>query len=255
MITPDAWSWKRIGAYTANELQIEVYPGDRSPAGRIPIIWCHGFSLLAQPSASVQGGPWWPRLAYIAEVTGCPLIAADLGGNAWSNATARTLFGTLRTWIGANLGCRTDKFAVGGESMGSILAANMAWRTPAECVALWMRAHIPAMQTFHDVNLVPFPGLSLSMEAAFTNLAGLVAAYPTVDPAAAANRAILASLGPRTRVDYRSDDQFIAPELVEQYARDTGCIAVAGRGDHDGNLYTDQVAVAEWFRAMIDANG
>lgn len=251
MRIPDAWSWKRTDAYTAGELQIEIYPNARKATGRVPIIWCHGFSLLTQPASVVSGTPYWERLALIAEYTGCPVVAADLGGNAWANSASRTLFGTLRTWLGANIGCRTDKFAVGGESMGVLLAANMAWRDPVACVALWMRAPIVAMETFHDANP---GGLAASMEAAYTNLAGLVAAYPTVDPAVAANRAILQSLGPRTRIDYRSDDEFIDPTILESYATQTGCLAYARRGDHEANLFTDQVGVAEWFESMIRAN-
>lgn len=251
---PEAWSWRRVGAYTAGELQIEIYPGTTSPVGKVPIIFCHGFSLLSQPAAVIGGTPYYERFGLIAEITGCPVVAADLGGNTWANSTARTLIGTLRTWLGANIGARTDKFGIAGESMGSILAANMAWRAPTECVALWLRAPIVAVEMFYDVNLVPNPGLTASMDAAYTNHAGLVAAYPSIDPAVAANRSILASLGPRTRVDYTTDDQFIAPEIPGAYVTETGADGHVGPGDHDANLWTPHVEVAEWFGRMIRAN-
>lgn len=251
---PSAWSTRRVGVYTASELQIEIYPAGETSVGKVPIIFCHGFSLLAQPAAVIGGAPYWERFGRIAELTGCPVIAADLGGNGWANAASRTLFGTLRTWAGANIGTRTDKFGAIGESMGSILAANMAWRSPAECVALWLRAPIVAVQAFYDANLVANPGLTASMDAAYTNHAGLVAAYPTIDPANATNRAILASLGPRTRVDYTIDDQFIVPEIPAAYVAQTGADGHSGPGDHDANLFTPRLPVAEWFRAMVRAN-
>jgi pimeloyl-ACP methyl ester carboxylesterase len=240
--------------YSANELQIEIYANSTSAAGKVPIIFCHGFTLLAHPAAGVAATPDWERFGMIAEITGCPVVAADFGGNTWANPTARGLVGTLRTWLGANIGARTDKFGIAGDSMGSLLAANIAWRDPVACVALWMRSPIVAAQVFHDHVAVVEPGLAASMESAYTNLAGLVAAYPSMDPAVTANRSILASLGSRTRVDYSTDDELISPDVVDQYVADTGALGVVRPGGHSANLYTPPVLVAEWFRDLIRAN-
>lgn len=247
-MVPEAWQWRRVGAYTANELSIEVYPANEGTVGKIPIIWCHGFSLLSLPAQVIAGAPYWERFGLIAERSGCPVIAADLGGNAWANSTSRTLFGTLRTWAAANIGVRGDKFFSGGESMGSLLALNMAWRAPVECVGYWVRAPIVAMQTFHDANP---GGLAASMEAAFTNLAGLVAAYPTVDPSVAANRNALATFGPRGRIDWTDQDEFIAPAIPMAYAAAVGAVGEQRHGDHGANLFTRPAVVADHIRRVI----
>jgi pimeloyl-ACP methyl ester carboxylesterase len=249
-LVPEAWSRKETGLYQAGEMQVEVWPNGEGAAGKIPIIFCTGFSLLAQPAAIVTGEPYPQRLGYIAERTGCPVVCADLGGNLWANTTARTRFSTLRTWLGANRGLRTDKFFVAGESMGSILALLMAWTNPVACVGYWVRAPIVAVETFHDANP---GGLAASMEAAYTNLAGLVAAYPTIDPNVAANRLALATFGQRGRIDWTDEDDFIAPTIPQTYAPQVGAIGVQRHGDHDANLRTPVEPIADWIASVIEA--
>ena len=246
---PEAWAWRRTDAYQAGELQIEIYPSGETTVGKIPIIWCHGFSLLSLPAQVVAGTPYWERLALIAERTRCPVVAADLGGNLWANTTARTRFTTLRTWLAANIGCRGDKFFAAGESMGSTLAAFEAWTNPVACVGYWLRAPIVAFQTFHDSNP---GGLAASMEAAYTNLAGLVAAYPTIDPSVVANRAALATFGERGRIDWTDEDEFIAPTIPQAYAPLVGAHALQRHGNHAANLYTPPEPVADWIASVID---
>ncbi len=248
--TPEAWRWARVGAYTAGELQVEVYPAGGSVAGKTPIIFAHGFSLLSQPSVIMQGKPYVETFGLIAERTGCPVVAADFAGNPWANDTAIGLWGTLRTWLAANIGVRADKFFACGESMGSLLALNLAWRNPVACIGYWVRAPIVAMQTFHDTNP---GGLAASMEAAYTNLAGLIAAYPTHDPAVAANRSILASFGRRGRVDWTGDDEFISPEIPRAYVAATGALGYQAHGNHNANSFTPPLKVADWITSVLAA--
>lgn len=244
----EATQIRRIGAYTGGELQIEIWPANNNAVGRIPILFFHGFSLITNPCQIVAGEPYWDRLATIAAVTGSPVVAADFGGNTWANTTARTLVATMRTYLGT-LGLRTDKFFASGESMGSLLAMLMAWTDPVACVGYWVRASIVAAQTFHDANP---GGLASSMEAAYTNLAGLVAAYPTMDPSNATNRTKLATFGQRGRIDWTDEDEFIDPSIPAAYAPQVGAIGVQRHGDHAANLYTPTLEVAEWIRGVID---
>jgi hypothetical protein len=248
---PEAWSLRETGLYQAGEMQVEVWPNGEGAAGKIPIIFCTGFSLLAQPAAIVTGEPYPQRLGYIAKRTGCPVVCADLGGNLWANTTARTRFSTLRTWLGANRGLRTDKFFVAGESMNSILALLMAWTNPAACVGYWVRAPIVAVQTFYDANLVSAPGLTASMDAAYTNHAGLVAAYPTIDPAQQANSTALSTFGQRGRIDWTDEDEFIDPDIPAAYAPLVGAYGVQRHGDHAANLWTPVEPVADWIASVI----
>jgi dienelactone hydrolase len=247
---PEAYQRRDTSTYQAGETHIEIWPNGGSAVGRIPIIWCHGFSLQANPCLIASGGPYAQTFGYIAERTGHPVIVADIGGNAWANTTARTRFTALRTWLAANRGLRGDKFFAAGESMGSTLAAYMAWTNPVACVGYWLRAPIVAFQTFHDANP---GGLSASMETAYTNLAGLVAAYPTVDPSVTANRTALSTFGERGRIDWTDADEFIAPSIPQAYAAAVGAIGVQRHGNHEANAYTPVAAVADWVAGVIDA--
>lgn len=250
MVIPEAWSRKETGLYQAGEMQVEIWPAGNGATGRIPIIFCHGFSLLTNPAQVASGEPYWERFGYIADRTGCPVVVADLGGNVWANSTGRTRFTTLRTWLAANRGLRGDKFFAAGESMGSTLAAYEAWTNPVACVGYWLRAPIVAFQTFHDANP---GGLSASMESAYTNLAGLVAAYPTIDPSVTANRTALSTFGERGRIDWTDQDEFISPSIPQAYAAAVGAIGTQRHGDHAANLYTPVEAVADWIASVIDA--
>lgn len=250
-LVPEAYEIRRIGAYVASELQVEIYPAGNSTVGRIPIIFCHGFSLLTLPAQVASGGSYSERFGYIAERSGCPVVAADLGGNTWANTTGRSRFDTLRTWLGANVGLRTDKFFAAGESMGSILAALEARLNPVACVGYWLRAPIVGVQAFYDANLVPNPGLTASMDSAYTNHAGLVAAYPTIDSDTVTNRTAMSTFGQRGRIDWTDQDQFISPSIPKTFAAAVGAIGVQRHGDHDDNLFTPVAAVADWIRGVI----
>lgn len=250
---PRASSIRRFGVYAASEWQVDIFPTWRSATRAVPFIWCHGFQLLPNAGLAVRATPYWERFAAIAAAAGCVICSADLGGSStWSNDTAIARINTLITHLNSNLGTRTDKVFIGGESMGSGLALNWAWRNPVKVAGIWVRAPITRMQSFHDRN---GGGLAASMEAAYTNLAGLTAAYPTHDPAVAANLATLTGLGNRTRLDAVANDEFIPSTDPILYQIQTGCeLNMMPTGGHAGNLFTPVDEVAEWVRATITAN-
>ncbi len=253
VLVPEAYQRRDTSTYQAGETHIEIWPNGASAVGRIPIIFCHGFSLQANPCLIASGAPYWQRFAYIAERTNCPVIVADLGGNTWANTTGRARFTALRTWLAANRGLRGDKFFAAGESMGSILAAIEARLEPVACVGYWLRAPIVGVQAFYDANVGPNPGLTASMDAAYTNHAGLVAAYPTIDSDTVANRLAMATYGERGRIDWTDEDQFITPTIPQTFAEAVGAIGVQRHGNHDANLYTLVEPVADWIAGVIDA--
>jgi hypothetical protein len=109
------------------------------------------------------------------------------------------------------------------------------------------------VQAFYDANLVPNPGLTASMDTAYTNHAGLVAAYPTIDSDTVANRLAMATYGERGRIDWTDEDEFISPAIPQAFARSVGAIGVQRHGNHDANLYTPVEAVADWIAGVIDA--
>lgn len=249
---------RRIGAYVASETSIEYRSSLRLPRGQVPIIYCHG---LLSPTSLLRTLTYAERFRAIAELAG-PVIVADLGGLiTWGNDTvvAPTTgrIDVLIAWAGTNLGTRTDKVVIAGESMGSVAALNWAWRNPVKVAGLWIRAPITRLQETHNRLLDPAlgqTGIPASMEAAYTNIAGLSAAYPTHDPAVLANLTILAALGRKTRVDATSEDEIVPSTSPVLYANQTGAELHMRPGNHAANLDTPVLEVAQWMRSTIAAN-
>lgn len=241
---------RRFGAYVASEWSVEITPVWRSTTRAVPFVWCHGFQLLGSAGLTARAYPYWPQLSKIAHAAGCVILSADLGGSAtWANDTAIARIDTLISWAASNLGTRTDRVFIGGESMGSLLALNWAWRNPVKVAGIWVRAPITRMREFHDLNP---GGLAATMEAAYTNLAGLIAAYPTHDPAQ--NMGALGGLGYKTRLDATASDELIVSTAPILYQRQTGCHLEMRPGTHGDNLYGPWDEIAEWVAATIAAN-
>lgn len=240
-------SIERFAVYQAAEWQVEITSSWRRARRQMPILWFHGFGVDGRVvRRGVAGGPsgavYYDGLSQLADRLGTCLISADYGGiNTWSNDTAIARVATMLAWANTNLGTRTDRYIVGGESMGTLLALNIAWRNVAKIAAIFLRGPITRMQAFHDLN----PALGAFMEAAYTNLAGLVAAYPTHDPAQ--NMFALASLGPVTRLDATRDDELIPATWATDYATATGALARLHPGTHADNTRIDHAEVAEWL--------
>jgi pimeloyl-ACP methyl ester carboxylesterase len=239
----------RLGAYQAGESQVHYVRGDDVTTRRIPIVWCHGFSLFSGLALGQQHlqRPYHRWFEELCAVTRRPVLIAELGGGStWANSTAQARVETLLTWAGTNLGVRTDRIVLAGESMGSLLAFNLAWRNQPRTAALYCRAPITAMDAFHDRNAVFAP----LMEAAYGGLAGFNAALAANDPIN--NRALLAGLGPRTRLDYALSDEFIPPAEVLAHAAGTGVTEVhAQYGTHVDILEMDPTPVADWLADVL----
>lgn len=239
-------SIERFGVYQASEWQVEITASWRTSRRQMPIVWFHGFGVdgrvVRRGTATIPGATYYDRLSLLAERLGTVLVSADFGGvSTWANPTAQTRFATMMTWLGTNLGVRTDRYILAGESMNSLLALNLAWRNWSKVAALWLRGPITRMQAFHDLNA----GLGAFMEAAYGNLAGLVAAYPTHDPVQ--NMAALVTLGPVTRLDFTAGDEFIPATWAPEYAAATGALARLHPGTHEDNTRFDHAEVADWL--------
>lgn len=242
-----AGSMQRFGVYAANEWQVEVTASWRKATRVPPIIWCHGVlvdgRVIRQGAGGIPGFVYYDTMAEIADRLGTVLISADYGGaSTWANDTAIGRIDTMVTWAGANLGTRTDRVIVAGESMGTLLALNWAWRNWQKVLAVWLRGPIVRMLDFYNANP---GGLAALMDAAYTNHAGFLAALPTHDPAQ--NMAALTVLGPVTRLDATRDDELIPAMWAPQYAATTGALARLHPGTHADNVYVDRDEVADWL--------
>lgn len=240
----------RLGAYNPSEAQVHYLRGDAVTQRAIPIVWCHGFSLFSGLALGLQHlqRAYFRFFQELCAATRRPVLVAELGGGStWANPTAQARFETLVSWSGSNLGTRTDRVVVAGESMGSLLAQNIAWRTQPRTAALYLRAPITAMDAFHDRSPALWGPL---MEAAYGGLAGFNAALATNDPAL--NRALLLGLGPRTYIDFGLNDEYIPATEVLDHAAGTGVTEVhAHQATHVQLLDIDPQPVARWLADVL----
>lgn len=240
----------RVGAYAANESQLEVTGQWRQARGQVPILFCRGFlsngwTMRRGVPGSIRGADYFRPWATIADALGTVVLSADLGGaSTWAIDTVVGTAGridTLLAWAGTNLGVRTDRVVIVGDSMGSLEAANWAWRNHQKVVAMYLRAPIVRFEGFYNANAV----FQAVIDGAWTTHGAWVAGLPTHDPAQ--NMGALAVLGPRTLLQYTGQDELIPATWPVEYAEATGAMLHYGYGDHAANLYAPGEPVAEWL--------
>ena len=244
----------RIGAYVANEQQLEVTGHWRRARGQVPILFCRGFlsngwTMRRGVPGSIRGAEYLAPWATIADALGTVVLSADLGGaSTWALDTVVGTSGridTLLAWAGTNLGVRTDRVIVAGDSMGSLEAANWAWRNHQKVVALYLRAPIVRFQGFYDAN----PTFQAVIDGAWTTHGAWLAGLPTHDPVQ--NMGALGVLGPRTLLQYTGADELVPATWAPAYAEATGALLHYGYGDHAANLRAPGGPVAEWLADRI----
>lgn len=245
---------ERRGAYAANEQQLEVTGHWRRARGQVPILFCRGFlsngwTMRRGVPGSIAGADYFRPWATIADALGTVVLSADLGGaSTWAIDSVVGTSGrinTLLTWAGTNLGVRTDRVIIAGDSMGSLEAANWAWRNHQKVVAMYLRAPIIRFEGFYDANAV----FQAVIDGAWGNHTAWLAGLPTSDPAR--NMGALAVLGPRTLLQYTGDDELIPAGWARDYADATGAMLHYGYGDHAANLYAPGEPVAEWLAGRL----
>ena len=243
---------ERFGVYSANERQAEITGLWRRARGQVPVIWVRGFFgngwTLQRGAGAVRGSDYGRPFHTIADELGLVVASADFGGGALATTWATDLvvgaggrIDLLLTWLGANLGCRTDRVIIVGDSMGSLEALNWAWRNHTKIVAIYLRAPIVRFQGFYDANPT-FQGI---IDTAWTTHGAWLAGLPTHDPAQ--NMAALGHLGPKTLLQYTGQDELIPPTWIVDYAAATGAALNYGHGNHEANVFAPGEPVAAWL--------
>ncbi len=241
---------ERTGAYATNEKQIEITGDWRRARGQVPIVWCRGFlgngwTLRRGAPPDIQGAAYFQPWSDIADRVGTVVLGADLGGaSTWALDSVVASAGkidTLISWAGTNLGTRTDRVIICGDSMGSLEALNWAWRNHVKVVAVYVRAPIVRFQGFYDANTV----FQAVIDGAWTNHAAWLAGLPTHDPAQ--NLGALTVLGPRTLLQYTGQDELIPAQWVTDYAAATGATLHYGYGNHAANVVAPGGPPAEFI--------
>lgn len=225
--------------YTGSEASV-AFHGRQMPGGTV-VVCCHGLLAGATQFQGTEGGVV-RELADRYEVTGA---AADLGGAAtWGNDLALDALDALVDHMASTYSTRSTVVAFYGLSMGALLALNYAMRDPSKVAALALVAPVVSLEGIHDRDP---NGAAASIETAYTNEAGYLAALPTHDPSTAANLVTLGQLAARTRLWYSTDDTVVDPSEVLTYAGATGAtLDSMGAIGHASTAIAQRTA-AQWL--------
>lgn len=228
--------------YTGTEASVVMH-GRQSPGG-VPVIFCHGLLVGAVQSFATEGEVQ-RQLADRFEVTSG---GADLGGlSTWGNDASIAAVTALITYMGSTFGTRTDLVGLYGTSMGGCTALNWAMRNPTKVAALALSVPVVSLQGIHDRDPL---GIAALVDTAYTNHAGYLAALSTHDPSHAANRDVIKTLGPRTRIWYSTDDNVIAASEVLAYAGWSGATLDSMGAIGHAHTVGAQSAMALWLDGL-----
>lgn len=210
----------RIG-YTGHASEVmTVWSQTGKATGGVPIILCHGYAGSGYQwcDASVTGTTA-PRLAR----AGLTCLGSDNGGpSPWGNATMVTAIDDTISWAAANYGTRTDAVSFYMLSHGAS-ALNWVWRNPSKLVAAVLAIPAVSLQGLHDRDPGGL-GIQASIDLAYVDHAGYLAALPTRDPSHANNTAQLAPLASKMVIYASNNDNIIAPAEVTAFSLATGIV-------------------------------
>lgn len=195
-------------------------------------------------TAAGSGSQIAPRLAE----KGIPVISAAFGGaNQWGNDTAQTRIGQAWAQIKSQLNPRQDKFIAIGVSKGALAMLNYARNNPANVAAIVGIVPVVNLANFYSDNATA----QASIDAAYTDHAGYLAALAAHDPAQ--NTAAHQSQAIPTKLIYGSADPSVRPADVAAFSAAVGAQAKSVTGtDHATtapalNAYADVLAFVRQF--------
>jgi pimeloyl-ACP methyl ester carboxylesterase len=212
----------RVGGYTPSEVHVVTTGANytTSMGGRV-VVYCHG----AGGNGYIDGADIRTDLDRYAEA-GHVVHAGLLGGNyTWGNQASVDAITAALTYLNTSFGANITAPMFVADSHGASIALNWAVRNPSQLGKAVLRVPAISLKTIHDTNVA---GLAANMELAYTNLAGLVAAYPTRDANHTTFRALVVSSGivPKLRLMYNDPDPIINKVDVLAFATATGVEAI-----------------------------
>lgn len=245
MIRPAPSSTLRLGYTGFVSEKISVWGRSGKATGGVPVIMVHGYqgSALHWYDPAVMDYTAWQIGA-----AGVTAIGSDCGGlSPWGNATMVTSIDNQISWAAANYGTRTDLVAFYLRSAGAS-ALNWIWRNPSKLAGAALCIPAVSLQGLHDRDPGGI-GIQASIDAAYTNHAGYVAALPTRDPSHVDNMAQLAPLASKIQIWYSGDDGTCIPAEVTAFAAGTGIVAnnIGNVGHSMGANGVGNKAPVEWL--------
>lgn len=225
-------------ASAATEKQLTAAAPEYLPATKRGCLVYHGAGGNALSPYSVPYGSGVPGTGLMQKLldVGIPSMSADWASDSFGNDTAVNRSGDgftfLTTAAAGHAQAASDKVLLAGFSMGALTALNWATRNLAKVAAIVLGLPLIDLEHAHDDGVAP-----VAMEAAYTNLAGLQAAYPTHSPINFA--ANLAGIPIGIWYGNPDTDNLIRPADVEAFAAAVGGSAVLhslGSVPHNVNL-------------------
>jgi hypothetical protein len=237
----------RSGGYTPSEEHLEIVASNHlnATAGRV-ILYVHG----AGGNNVIEGADVRRDLNLYAN-RGHVIGAALLGGaTTWGNAASVSAIDAYLTYLNSTFGANVTYPWFIADSHGASIVLNWAVRNPTRLGAATLRVPAIALRRIHDSNVA---SLAANMETAYTNYAGLLAAYPTRD---ALHHEFIATykasgIADRVRLEYNKADPIVARADVEEFAALTATPIRDMMGpSHDPWAYTDPLEQYDWFRGV-----
>lgn len=235
--------------YRGTDDMLLYLPRTGLTAGRIPIIYGHGYNQTAGSAQHKDTALLADKLRALAAL-GHPVAVPDLGGGStWGSDDSWDAVDDTVTWLGTNYDTRTDRYFVGGESHGALPVLNNAWRNASKIVGILLLVPVINLAAFKTRNNATF---GPAIETAYTNLAGYNAALPTHDPSHINQRATLQSLASRAHIWHTTSDEFIPPSEIIDFCSITGWGRTQMAGTHVGGY---QAPVADVVRFVMRCMG
>lgn len=219
-------------------------------AGRIPIFYCHGFTLdlpgmYATYLDTTLAGDDIREIAH----AGYPVIVADYGGGStWGNDAHWQSIDQAVTWCGSNLGTRTDVIGLAADSMGFLGIANNAHRSIARVGMIWARVPCCNLEQFRIRNNATFGG---AIDGAYGGNPAYLAALPTHDPSASALVATLKTLNKRIFLQATISDELIPTSEIFTYASAVGATVRTYPGTHVSGFQLPTGEAAEFVTQTL----
>lgn len=230
---------------------------DGDPAGKLPVVACHGFLGTALQWYDDQIPLIARGLAAAGFVVLCPDLGLNVdprydGQNNWGHDDCVDPGGSIDDSLDFAVdeyGCRDDKAGITGTSMGGTAAAWI-WRNVERFAAAAFT--IPCLATAALRAQNPL-GIGTYMDLAFSLEGGFTASVPTHDPSHPDNVAQLIPVADRIRAWYSSNDNIINPADVVAFGEATG-VEVTNVGAVGHSLNWDQQQVLDWFVPRLRAS-
>jgi pimeloyl-ACP methyl ester carboxylesterase len=210
----------RTGGVFAAELDTVWYALPKAEAGTVPVVLCHGASVVDTFTRSVA--PNAVNLAARIARAGIPCIAGAFGGDTWGNSTGVSRINAALTYLNAQTGSSTTRCHVLGISHGSMLATMYAAAHPEKVASV--TGFIPCSNLDAHYQSDSPAGSRASIGTAW----GVT--YPTALPAGAnalTAAAVIAAAEIPYRLYYSTVDAFVATADVLALAAAAGGEAIA----------------------------